>query len=115
MTRWISSRCLKIFHACLHGLDACGLDLDQLRPELRLARLAAAGRIEEACRAAASRLRIAGGRKLYLPASHAEAAKGISRPRSLLACLLVPVSARLLFSSQPILRTLVHKENCHDA
>ncbi|MCR5256608.1 MAG: type I-U CRISPR-associated protein Csx17, partial [Desulfovibrio sp.] len=106
---------LKIFHNSLDGLGQYGLDPSQLRSELRLARLVASGRVEEACRDAARRLRIAGGRKLYLPGSHAEVARGVRRHRSLLACLLVPVDIRLLFKSQPILRSLVQKEDSHDS
>lgn len=73
----------------------CGLDTKRLHPELRIARLVQANRLEEACMLAAQRVRIAGGTGIYLPASFAESVRGMSSA-SVLACLAVPVDSRAL-------------------
>lgn len=73
----------------------CGLDRERLCPDLRIARLVQAQRLEEACTLAAQRLRVAGGGARYLPASFAESVRGLS-PAAVLACLAVPVSPRAL-------------------
>lgn len=73
----------------------CGLDTERLTPELRVARLVQAHRLEEACMLAAQRVRIAGASALYLPASFAESVHGL-KPEAVLACLAVPVAPRAL-------------------
>lgn len=69
----------------------CGLDTARLHPELRIARLVQAHRLEEACMLAAQRVRIAGGGALYLPASFTESVGGLTSA-AVLACLAVPVA-----------------------
>lgn len=73
----------------------CGLDRERLCPDLRIARLVQAQRLEEACTLAAQRLRVAGGGALYLPASFVESVRGLS-PAAVLTCLAVPVSPHAL-------------------
>lgn len=75
----------------------CGLDTKRLTPELRIARLVQAHRLEEACMLAAQRLRIAGGSALFLPASFTESLRGLTSA-AIVACLAVPVAPRTLLS-----------------
>lgn len=70
--------------------DNGGLDRERLCPDVRIARLVQAQRLEEACALAAQRLRVAGGGARYLPASFAESVRGLS-PAAVLACLAVPI------------------------
>lgn len=84
---------LKLFYTPLP--PDCGLDTARLHPELRIARLIQAHRLEEACMLAAQRVRIAGGGALYLPVSFTESVRGLASA-AVLACLAVPVAPRAL-------------------
>ena len=87
---------LKLLHMDWNVPVFNGLLTSKLTGESRLAALILAGRIEEACGIAAQRIRVAGGGKLFLPASFAEMVKGLDCA-GVAACMLVPIDAEQLF------------------